>query len=79
LHQPAVQLSGNLPLALAEHMIDRGANGGQPPRDLAFRRLRGKALWKFFGDEAGGKLALAPARMVHQRRQERNVVPDPST
>ena len=37
---------------------------------------RRKALRKFLGDEAGGKLALAPARMVHQRRQERNVVAD---
>ena len=38
--------------------------------------LRRKPLWKFFGDETGRELALAPARMVHQRRQERNVVPD---
>ncbi len=77
LHQPAGQLSGNLPLALAKHMVDRGSHGRQPPRDLAFRRMGGKALRKFLRDEAGGKLALAPARMAHQRRQERNVVPDP--
>ena len=72
----AVQLAGNLPLALAEHMIDRGRDRGQPPRRLAFRRARGKSLRKFFGDETGRKLALAPARMMHQGREERNVVPD---
>ena len=31
---------------------------------------------KLLGDEAGGKIAAAPARMIHQRRQERNVVTD---
>jgi len=76
LHHPAVHLAGNLPLALAKHMIDRRSHGRQPPRDFTFRRARGKTLRKFLGDKAGGKLALAPARMVHQRRQERNVVPD---
>ena len=40
LHQPAVQLAGNLPLAFAEHMVDGGANRGKPPSDLAFRRTR---------------------------------------
>lgn len=35
LHHPAAHLAGNLSLALAEHVIDRSAHGGQPPRDLA--------------------------------------------
>ena len=76
LHRTADHLAGNLPLALAEHVIDRGADRGEPPRDLAFRRTRGKPPRKLLRDEAGGKIALAPARMVHQRRQERNVVAD---
>src|SRR6267154_4245800 len=76
LHQAAVHLAGNPPLAFAEHVIDRRADGGEPARDLAFGRPRRKSLRKLFGDEAGGKVALAPARMVHQRRQERDVVAD---
>ena len=52
------------------------ADRREPARDLAFRRARRKTLGKFLGDEAGRKIALAPARMVHQRRQERNVVAD---
>src|SRR4051812_23863033 len=76
LHQTSGQLAGNLALAFAEHVVDGSTDRSEPPRDLAFRRTRGKAFWEFLGDEAGGKLALAPAWMVHQRRQERNVVPD---
>src|SRR5207244_9941556 len=67
LHQPAAQLARNLPLALAEHMIDRGADCGEPARDLAFGRTNRKAFRKFLRYEAGGKFALAPARMMHQR------------
>ena len=76
LHGATDHLAGNLPLAFAEHVIDGGGDRGQPTRDLAFRRTRREPVRKFLGDEAGGKLALAPARMAHQRREERNVVPD---
>ena len=76
LHGPSDHLARNLPLAFAEHVIDGGGNRCQPPRDLTFRRARRKSARKFLGDEAGGKLALAPSRMVHQRGQERNIVPD---
>jgi hypothetical protein len=41
---------------------------------LAFRHPRRKALGKLLGDETGGEPALAPARMIHQARQERDVV-----
>jgi hypothetical protein len=44
LHGTADQLPGDLPLALAEHVIDRGADRGQSPRDLAFGRVREKSL-----------------------------------
>src|SRR5437773_10732745 len=64
--RPADHLAGDLPLAFAQHVVDRGADRGQPPRDLAFRRMRGKALGKFLRDEAGGEFAFAPARMIHQ-------------
>src|SRR5204863_7162363 len=70
LHDAAVQLAGNLPLALAEHMIDGGGDRSQPARHFAFRLVRRKPFGKLFGDEAGGQSSLAPARMVHQRREE---------
>ena len=76
LHRPAGQLAGNLPLAFAEHVIDGGADRGQPAGDLALGDANRKPLRKLLGDEAGGKIALAPARMKHQGRQERNVVAD---
>src|SRR3954470_10469322 len=76
LHDTAAHLTRDLPLALTEHVIDGGADRGKPPRDLAFRHAHGKALGEFLGDEAGGEPAFAPARMMHQRRQERDVVPD---
>src|ERR1700687_2435622 len=65
LHQPAAHLAGNLPLALAEHMIDRSPDSGEPARDLAFGRTNRKAFRKFLRYEAGGKFTLAPARMMH--------------
>ena len=37
LHQAAGQLAGNLPLAFAEHVIDRSADRRQPARHFAFR------------------------------------------
>ena len=40
LHRAADHLAGNLPLAFAEHVVDRGAYRGEPSRDLAFRRAR---------------------------------------
>ncbi len=76
LHQTAVHLARNLPLAFAEHMIDRCRDRSQPARDLALRDTNRKSLRKLLGNKAGGKVALAPARMMHQRRQERNVMTD---
>src|SRR5579859_6888667 len=75
-HRASVHLARNLPLALAEHMIDRSSDGGEPARDLALRRRRRESLGKLFGDEAGGELSFAPARMVHERREERDIVAD---
>src|SRR6516162_4811799 len=76
LHDPAAELARNLPLALAQHVIDGGADGGDPPRDLAFGSARRKTLREFLCDEAGRQPPLAPARVIHQRRQERDVVAD---
>src|SRR5216683_6541021 len=76
LHRPTDHLARDLPLALAKHVIDGSTNRGEPSRDLAFGGTRGKAFRKFFRDEAGRQIPLAPAGMVHQRRQERNVVAD---
>src|SRR6185437_6257283 len=76
LHQPSIKLAGNLPLALAKHMIDRGTDRSEPAGHLAFRRTGGESSGEFLGNEAGRQVALAPARMMHQRRQERDVVTD---
>src|SRR5579863_1158186 len=69
-------LARNLSLALAEYMIDGGCNRGKAASDLALRRARGKPARKLLRNEAGREPALAPARVVHQRRQEGDVVPD---
>src|SRR5271154_6018177 len=76
LHGPSNQLARNLPLAFADHVINCGGNRSQPPRNFAFRNTRGESARKLFCDEAGGKPALAPSRMAHQRGEERNIVPD---
>src|SRR6478672_940035 len=76
LHRPAIQLARDPSLAFAEHVIDRRTDRREPSRDLAFRSARRKSLWKLLGDKAGRQVALAPARMVHQGRQERDVVAD---
>src|SRR5258708_32426083 len=76
LYQPATHLAGNLPLAFAKHVIDRSTHRGEPSRGLALRPPRRKPLWKFLGDEGGRKLALAPARVMHQGRQKWDVVAD---
>ena len=44
LHRPARQLAGNLPLALAEHVVDGGSDRRQPAGDLAFGHANRKSL-----------------------------------
>ena len=44
------------------------------PSSVGLDRL--ETVRKFLRDEAGRQPALAPARMLHQRRQERHVVLD---
>ena len=73
-HGAAGHLAGDVALALAQDVIDGGRDRGQDFGALAVGRLRMKAFREFFGDEAGRQLARLPARMRHQRRQERNVV-----
>ncbi len=72
----AIELAGNGALALAHHVIDRRRDRSQQPRLLALRHLRMEAAGEFLGDEAGRQLAGAPARMRHQRGEERHVVAD---
>src|SRR6266700_3916800 len=76
LYQAATHLAGNPRLAFAKHVIDRSTHRGEPSRDLALRLPRRKPFWKFLRDEGGRKLALAPARVMHQGRQKRDVVAD---
>src|SRR6266700_612589 len=76
LDRTADHLVGNLSLALAEHVIDRRSHRGDPARHLAVSRVGGKSLRKFLRDETGRQPALAPARMIHQCGEERNVVAD---
>src|ERR1700728_2628990 len=74
--QRCVQLPGNFALALAEQVIDRGGNAGDAAGSFARRRRSLEAAAKFLGDKSGGELAGAPARMLHDRREERNVMAD---
>ncbi len=53
-----IHLTGNLPLALTENMIDGSSHRGDAKRHVAFRRARTKPLGKFLGDEAGRQIAL---------------------
>ena len=50
-HRAAVQLAGNLALALAQNVIDSRGNRRDPVCGFAFRRARSEAFWEFFGDE----------------------------
>ena len=63
-------------LALVEHVVDGRRDRGHAQRDLALRRRRLEAVRELLGDEAGRQLARLPARMLHQGRQERDVVAD---
>ena len=59
-----------------ERVVDMRSGDRQPELGLALRDQRMETVGKFLGDEAGRKPSLAPARMLHQRRKERNVVAD---
>src|SRR5271169_4145324 len=52
----AVQLPGDAALALAEHVVDGGGDGGDRTRDRAGRAHALKTAGKFLGDEPGGEL-----------------------
>src|SRR5262249_56605689 len=73
----AARLAGNATLALAEHVIHGGCDRGEDASRLAFRRERSKSIGKFLRQKGGRELARLPPRMLHQRRQERNVVAEP--
>ena len=53
----AVQLPGDPALALAEHVVDGGRDGGDRAGHRAGRAHALEALGKFLGDEPGGELA----------------------
>src|ERR1700733_10758894 len=77
LFPTADQLAGDLPLALAEHTVRWSPDPCRPPRDLAFGGANRKSPGKLLRYDTGRKIALAPARMIHQRGEERNVMTDP--
>ena len=52
-HRAAAHLSGNLPLALTQDVIDGSRNCGDAMRRLAFGRPRTEALGKLLSDKAG--------------------------
>ena len=70
------QLAGNLALALVLDVVDVRGDRGHDDARLARGDERREAVREFLGDEAGRELARAPALMLHQRRQERDVVAD---
>src|SRR5579863_3817599 len=74
--QRAVQLLGDAALALAQHVVDRRGDGGDGARYLTRRRRALEAAGKLLSDERGREPAGAPARVLHDRREKRNVVAD---
>src|ERR1700722_5385457 len=70
------QLPGNMALSLVERVVDQRRGHDQTALGLALGDEGMKSVGKFLGDEAGRKPSLAPARMLHERRQKRDVVPD---
>ena len=58
-------------------MVDGDRHGRQDVEVLALRGARLEAALEFLGDEAGGEPPLAPARVLHERGQEGDVVLDP--
>jgi hypothetical protein len=65
-----------LPFALAEGVIDRGGNRGNGLRRCALRHGTLETARKFFRNESCAQLAGTPARMLHDRGKERDVVAD---
>ena len=55
-------------------MIDGGGDAGNSMRHGAGRRHAFKTFGKFLGDERRGEIACPPARMLHDRGKERDVV-----
>src|SRR3989442_6735216 len=74
-HAPR-SLARNPALPFTEHVIDRGRDRGQDARGLRVRHLPVKAVGELLGQERGRELARPPALVLHQRRQEGNVVAD---
>ena len=72
--QAAAHLTRDAALALADDVINRRRDGRDQARLFALRNDRVKAVGKFLGDKSGRQPAGAPAWIVHDRRQERNVV-----
>src|SRR6202041_3196425 len=68
------QLPGNMSLSQVVRVIDHCRGHDQTPLRLALGDKGMKSVGKFLGDEAGREPSLAPARMLHQRRQKRDVI-----
>ena len=71
---------GNCPEMWRRRMIISVVDGGGDADEYSSASPSGsrgrKPAGKFLGDEGGGQLALAPARMLHDRGEERDVVAD---
>ena len=76
LHRLAGHLVGDLAAAGIVLVVDHGSDGRDDVQLLTLRRARLEAVRELFGDEAGRQRALAPARVLHQRGEERDVVLD---
>src|SRR5262249_12700474 len=70
------ELARYFAFAFAEHMIDRCRYSSDGARDLALRRRAFETARKFLGNESRAQLAGAPARMLHHRSKERDIVAD---
>src|SRR5215469_17029621 len=74
--QRGIELTGYLALAFAKHMIDGRSDSSDRVRDLALRRGAFETAREFLGDESRAQLAGAPARLLHDGGEKRDIVPD---
>jgi len=75
-HAGAGHLVGDGAAAAVALMVDGGGDGGEQPQFLTLRGTRLETLGVLLLDEAGRQRALPPARVLHQRGKEGNVVLD---
>ncbi len=73
---PPLHLRRDVALALVHAVVAGDRDRRHAPRGLPLRHRQREAFREFLGDEAGREIAGDPARMLHHRRDEGDVVAD---